>query len=110
MVRNSGRVISEILPVQLLQQDPSVVTPSDSFNLALSLHTHKILWTILLYFLFLFSLCDSIKIKMAVLSTLVTSLPSLSNIVLYAFLSLVVYIVFDIVNQLVSGIGTGISI
>lgn len=47
---------------------------------------------------------------MAVLSTLVTSLPSLSNIVLYAFLSLVVYIVFDIVNQLVSGIGTGISI
>ncbi|GAN01879.1 cytochrome P450 [Mucor ambiguus] len=37
---------------------------------------------------------------MAVLSTLITSLPSLSNIILYAFLSLVVYIVFDIVNQL----------
>lgn len=38
---------------------------------------------------------------MAVLSTLVTSLPSLSHVALYTFLALGVYIILNILNQLV---------
>jgi hypothetical protein len=83
--------------LKILQGDPSALNLLHKGDLDYTKEARKYFFFTGGSFHHLFSI-----VIMAVISTLVASLPSLSNLILYTFLSLGVYVVLNILNQLVT--------